>query len=77
MRLVEKEVMDIDETRILFGMTPIKEPAPEETPEPSIHDPELGPTEMGGPEEMTGDEIRLTRTSNRIMVHSWSLAMIQ
>ena len=38
-------------------ITPESEPAPEETSEPSIHDPELGPTEMGGPEEMTGDEI--------------------
>lgn len=38
-------------------VTPESEPAPEETSEPSIHDPELGPTEMGGPEEMTGDEI--------------------
>jgi hypothetical protein len=38
-------------------VTPESEPAPEETPEPSIHDPELGPTEMGGPDEMTGDEI--------------------
>jgi len=37
-------------------ITPESEPAPE-TSEPSIHDPELGPTEMGGPEEMTGDEI--------------------
>tara|TARA_R110002153_G_scaffold222071_1_gene374454 strand:- start:558 stop:1460 length:903 start_codon:yes stop_codon:yes gene_type:complete len=38
-------------------ITPESEPAPEETSEPSIHDPELGPTEMGGPDEMTGDEI--------------------
>ena len=38
-------------------VTPESELAPEETSEPSIHDPELGPTEMGGPEEMTGDEI--------------------
>tara|TARA_R110001606_G_scaffold129848_2_gene264778 strand:+ start:569 stop:1471 length:903 start_codon:yes stop_codon:yes gene_type:complete len=38
-------------------VTPESEPAPEETSEPSIHDPELGPTEMGGPDEMTGDEI--------------------
>jgi hypothetical protein len=28
-----------------------------ETPEPSIHDPDLEPTEMGGPEEMTGAEL--------------------
>ena len=30
--LVEKEVMDIDETRALLGMTPAEKPAPEEPP---------------------------------------------